>query len=89
MKPLFSSAKHLIYPLTIAVEMKCGCVANVLGCFWAFINVCIYERKLWKIVAQLAECREDLVTHPTPENYTPIAWEYENKQNLKRKKKTP
>ena len=67
MKPLFSSTKHLIYPLTIAVEMKCGCVANVLGCFWAFINVCIYERELWKLVAQLAECREDLVTHPAPE----------------------
>lgn len=72
MKPLFTSTKHFIYPLTIAEEMKRRCVANVLGCFRAFIYVCIYERELWKLVAQLAKCREDLVTHPTPENYTQL-----------------
>lgn len=50
------------------VEMKCGCVTNMLSGFWAFINICINERKLGEIVAQLAECRENLAAHSTPEN---------------------
>lgn len=67
MQPLFSSTKHLIYPFTVSVKLKCRCIPNVLSRLWTFINVCIYERKLWEIVTQLAECRENLATNTAPE----------------------
>lgn len=68
MQALFSCTKHLIYPFTVTVKMKCGCVSNMLSSFWAFINICIYERKLGEVVTQLAKCREYLATHSAPEN---------------------
>jgi len=67
MEPLFSSAIHLIYLFTIPVKLEGGGVANVLSCFRAFINVCVHKGKLRKIIAQSAECWENLATDATPE----------------------
>lgn len=67
MQPLFSSTKHLIYLFTVSVKLKRRCIADVLSHFWTFINICIYERKLWEIVTQLTEFREDLATNTAPE----------------------
>lgn len=69
---LFSGTKHLIYPFPVAVKMKCRCVANMLGCFRAFINIRVYERKLREVVTQLAKLRKNLAAHATPENTTDI-----------------
>ena len=38
----------------------------MLSCFWAFINICIDEGELWKIIAQSMECREDFTAHAAP-----------------------
>lgn len=38
----------------------------MLSGFWAFVNICIYERKFWEFVTQLAECGKDLTAHATP-----------------------
>jgi hypothetical protein len=69
---LFSGTKHLIYPFPVAVKMKRRCVANMLSCFRAFINIRIYERKLREVVTQLAKRRKNLAAHATPENTTDI-----------------
>lgn len=68
MEPLFpTSTIHLIYLFTIPVKLEGGSVPNVLSCFWAFIDVCVYKGKLWKIIAQSTECWENLDTNGTPE----------------------
>lgn len=68
MEPLFpTSTKHFIYLFTIPVKLEGGSVPNVLSCFWAFIDVCVYKGKLWKIIAQSTECWENLDTNGTPE----------------------
>lgn len=67
MEPLFpTSTIHLIYLFTIPVKLEGGSVPNVLSCFWAFIDVCVYKGKLWKIIAQSTECWENLDTNGTP-----------------------
>lgn len=64
---LFSSAIHLIYLFTISEKLEGRGVSNVLSCFRALINVGVYKGKLWEIIAQSAECRENLATNTTPE----------------------
>lgn len=63
----FASTKHLIYSFTVAVKLKCRSVTDVLSSFWTFINVCIDERNLRKIVTQPTECWKNLTAHTTPE----------------------
>lgn len=54
--------------------MKSGGVSKMLSCFWAFINICIDERKCWELLAQLAKCREDLAANTdTPLTRTALA----------------
>lgn len=66
-QPLFSCTIHLINPFTISEKLESGGISNVSSCFRAFINVSVYKGKLWEIIAQSRECRQDLAAHTTPD----------------------
>lgn len=66
-QPFFPHAEHLIYPLAIPVEVEGRGVTNVLSGLRAFVDIGVYEGQFWELVAQLAECWQDLAAHSTPE----------------------
>jgi len=66
MKPFFSCSIHLINPFTIAVELECGCVSNMLSGLGALIYISIDKGELWELFTELAKCRKNLIANSTP-----------------------
>ena len=66
MQPLLPCTKHLINPFSIPVKVERRCVAYVLCCFRAFINISIDESKVLQFIAELAEGWKNMATNTTP-----------------------
>jgi hypothetical protein len=65
MPSLLPCTKHLINSLSFPVKER-WCVAYVLCCFRALINISIDESKVLEFIAELAEGWKNLATNTAP-----------------------
>jgi hypothetical protein len=68
-EPLRTSSIELVHLVTITVESKCGCVANILSCLCALVNISIDEQCICMIIAQVTKCWQHFSTCMAPDRY--------------------
>lgn len=68
-EPLRTSSIELVHLVTITVESKCGCVANILSCLWALVDISIDEQCICMIIAQVTKCWQHFSTCMAPDRY--------------------